>query len=58
MRENITAENAIISNENAPSATSLLLIVFLSLRWLLIHVIFFSVALSKLLSVIDQGAQA
>lgn len=57
MRENIAAENAIISDENAPSATLLLLIIFLSLRWLLSHLIFFAVSLSKLLSVIDRRVQ-
>lgn len=51
MRENIAAENA-------PSATLLQLIIFLSLRWLLIHFISFAVFLSKLLFVICQGVQA
>lgn len=58
MRENIAAENAIISAENAPSATLLQLTIFLSLRWLLIHFISFAVFLSKLLFVICQEVQA
>lgn len=57
MREKIAAENAIISHEKATSATLLKLITFLSLRWFLIHLIFFAVPLSKVLSVIDQGLQ-
>lgn len=57
MRESIAAENAIISDEKGPSATLLKLIIFLSLRGLLIHLIFFAVALSELPSAIDQGVQ-
>lgn len=41
MRENTAAENA-------PSSTLLQLIIFLSLRWLLILLIFLAVTLSKL----------